>query len=460
MREARVKSVIEDLVRLIIEFMRKHHITHDEYRVATDLLVQTVKAGEESLLYDVFFEAESTDIGNSDRMGSLEAIEGPFYIPGAPIKHSARLLRIESVHTSILDIPLVRPHVVSVSRLEKQSFVLVRVRTADGIEGIGEAVVPGGPWWSGESIEGVEAMIQRYLAPLLIGEDASNIDYQIQRLNGMIPGAAFAKAGLEMALWDARGKSLDLPVYLLLGGAHRTRLPVTWALGADPPESVADEIQEKIAKGTHFSFKLKMGKVEPEADVARIADVCRRVPVGTALAVDLNGAWDESTAQRWIPALSDAGVTTIEQPVPRWDLDGLARLSQRVQAKIMADESLLDVRDALALVTSRGANVFAQKLAKSGGICQVQRIGNIAEAGGVCCYGGTTIETSLGTAAAVHAFCASASLTAGTELFGPLLLADDIVKEPVRYSDGYVHLNDGPGLGVVLDERKVAEYAR
>lgn len=84
MANERVKTVVEDLERLVLGFMRKHRITHDEYRAATNILVETVKAGEESLLYDVFFEAEATDIGNIDRTGSPEAIEGPFYIPGAP----------------------------------------------------------------------------------------------------------------------------------------------------------------------------------------------------------------------------------------------------------------------------------------------------------------------------------------------------------------------------------------
>jgi len=80
----RARAVVEDLESVLLAFMRKHHITHDEYRLATDVLINTVKAGEESLLFDVFFEAEATDIGNLGRAGSPEAIEGPFYLAGAP----------------------------------------------------------------------------------------------------------------------------------------------------------------------------------------------------------------------------------------------------------------------------------------------------------------------------------------------------------------------------------------
>lgn len=369
-------------------------------------------------------------------------------------------LRIKSIRSTILDIPLIRPHRVSVSTIEKQSILLVRVTSADGTEGIGEGVVPGGPWWGGESIEGMQSLIERYLTPLLVGEDAVRIDYLVQRMNKLIHGAAFAKAAIDMALWDLRGRSLGLPVYELLGGVHRTKLPVTWALGADPADVVAAEIQEKVKQGRHFSFKLKMGLLAPDEDVARIAAIARLIPGGTSLAVDLNGAWDEATARRWLPALHDANVSLVEQPVARWNVDALSRLTQRSPVRIMADESLLTVQDAALLAHRNAADVFVQKLAKSGGICAVQRIGVIAEAYGVACYGGTTIESSIGTAAAMHAFCASPSLTAGTELFGPLLLADDLVETPMRYADGHVLLNGGPGLGMVLDEDKVGKYTR
>lgn len=85
MTNPRVLAVVEDLERTLVGFIRKHRITHDEYRAATDLIVAEVQAGEGSLLFDVFLEAEATDVGNHEREGSIEAIEGPFYLPGAPL---------------------------------------------------------------------------------------------------------------------------------------------------------------------------------------------------------------------------------------------------------------------------------------------------------------------------------------------------------------------------------------
>jgi catechol 1,2-dioxygenase len=80
----RARNILEDLEQTLLQFVRKHKITHDEYRCATEILVDSVKAGEESLLYDVFVEAATTDTDNTGKRGSLEAIEGPFYLPNAP----------------------------------------------------------------------------------------------------------------------------------------------------------------------------------------------------------------------------------------------------------------------------------------------------------------------------------------------------------------------------------------
>lgn len=369
-------------------------------------------------------------------------------------------LLIESVHTTLLDIPLRRPHRFAVGSIDHQSVVLVRLRTAVGIEGIGEGVVPGGPWWGGESIEGVKILIDTYLAPLLVGQDAARVEQVVRLLERTINGAQFAKAAVEMAMWDARGKALAAPLHELFGGLCRDSVPVTWALGAEPAGRVIEEIQQKLDAAAHGSFKLKMGAGEPRDDVTRICAVADAVAATTSLRVDLNGAWDELTATRWLPVLQDAGIELIEQPVPAWNVDAMARLAGLLTAPVMADESLRTPQDALRLAGERAADVFAVKVAKSGGLSAVHRIAAIAEAAGVPWHGGTTIESSVGSAACAQLFCAMPGLSAGSELFGPLLLADDIVEEPVEYVRGRLWPPSGPGIGMCLDEAKVAKFTR
>jgi muconate cycloisomerase len=381
-------------------------------------------------------------------------------LDGAEPSAEALRLPIESVRTTLVDVPLLRPHRFSVLSMTRQSMLILRLRTSDGIEGIGEAVVPGGPWWGGESIEGIKALIDNYIAPLLIGQDASRVGAVAALLDRTIAAAQFAKAAVEMAIWDARGKALSVPLFELLGGLYRDRIPVTWAVGADPAATVIREIEEKLAAGSHSSFKLKMGASEPADDVARIGQIAAALAGATSLRVDLNGAWDEQTATLWLPALEAAGIELIEQPLPAWNLDGLARLAARLELPLMADESIRTPHDAARIARNHAASVLSVKIAKCGGLLPVQRIAAIAEGAGIFCHGGTTLESSIGTAASAHLFCATPGVNAGSELFGPLLLDGDLVQEPIRYENGHISPPAGPGLGVTLDEEMIDRYAR
>lgn len=369
-------------------------------------------------------------------------------------------LTIDSVDTTIVDLPLHRPHRFSAVTIDQQSYVLVRIRTREGIEGIGEAVVPGGPWWGGESIEGIKVVIDAYLAPLLIGQDATRVGHLRKAMDTRVARNPFAKASLEMALFDAWGKAVDLPIYELLGGLYHESIPVTWALGADEAKDVVEEIEGKLDAGQHSSFKLKMGAQDPARDVARVLDVAQVLAERTSLRVDLNCAWDELTATRWLPALEAGGVELVEQPVPGWNIDAMARLAALLQIPVMADESVWSPHDALVLARAAAADIFALKITKSGGLAAVRRIASIAGAAGIGCHGGTTIESSIGTAASVQLYAALPEITAGCELFGPLLLAEDVVAEGVQYRDGHLQVPRRPGLGVTLDEDKVRRFTR
>jgi muconate cycloisomerase len=374
--------------------------------------------------------------------------------------NASEALRISGMDTWVLDIPLVRPHKFSVSTMHTQGVLLIRLLTEDGIEGWGEGVVPGGPWWGGESVESMAALVEHHVRPFIVGQDVLRPEALGRRLGQLMGGAPFARAGVEMAAWDAAGRALGVPVYQLLGGLHHERLPVTWALGAQPADAIVEEIRDVLSGGRHASFKLKMGATPADADVARIQAVADALPREVPLAVDLNGAWDEYTSRRWLPALAEAGVQLVEQPLPAQDVSGLARLRSHSPVAIMADESLRTPGDALRLATENAVDVLALKVGKSGGLSAVRRIAAIAEAAGIGCYGGTTIETSVGTAASAHLFAATAALSHGTELFGPLLLEDDIAVEPVTYTAGELLLTHGPGYGINIDEDKVAKYTR
>lgn len=369
-------------------------------------------------------------------------------------------LTIERIDTTILDLPLRRAHRFSVTEIDHQPVLLVQLATSDAIVGLGEAVVPGGPWWGGDAIESIQALIDHYLAPSLVGASVGGINAVARLMDRLAPGNWVAKSAIEMALFDALGKALDTPVHQLLGGAVRTSLPVTWALGATDAGPVIEEARGRLDAGLNTSFKLKMGALPADEDVARIQEVADALGPRASVRVDLNGAWDEGTASRLLPQLQSSGIALVEQPLPGWAVEGMARLSQQLTVPIMADESVRTIQDALRVSQLRAGDVISLKVPKSGGLTRTQAVASIVEAAGIPCHGGTSIETSIGTSASLHTYCAVANVTWGCELFGPQLLREEAVTGGPVYRDGHVHVPQAPGLGVELDEAQVKELRR
>lgn len=369
-------------------------------------------------------------------------------------------LAIERVSTTILDVPLIRPHRFARTGMEAQPILLVTLTTRGGATGTGEGVVPGGPWWGGESVETMQVIVERYLAPLLLGRPVDDIAGIQQAMDDVVANNLYAKAAVEVALHDAWARSLGVPVHTLLGGLARTSIPVTWALGTEPAAEVIDEARGKLESGLHSSFKLKMGAQEPADDVARIVEVAQKLSCVASIRVDLNARWDLLTSLRWLPRLAEAGVDLVEQPVPGAQFEWLAEINAALPIPVMADESLRTPTDALRLTRLRAADVFSLKTTKSGGLRHTRAIAEIAAAAGVPCHGGTSIEGPIGTAASLQLACTSPAVTFGSELFGPLLMREQLLAEPLRYADGSLHLPDGPGLGVELDPAAVARFTR
>ncbi|AEA28173.1 muconate and chloromuconate cycloisomerase [Pseudonocardia dioxanivorans CB1190] len=368
--------------------------------------------------------------------------------------------RIDRVETVLLDVPLRRPHRFARTGMDAQSVLLVFIRTAGGVTGVGEGVVPGGPWWGGESVETMQLVIERFIAPLLVGRTVDDIAGIQRDVDNVMAANLYAKAAVEVALHDAWARCLDVPVHTLLGGLARRSVPVTWALGTEPAPVVIEEALAKIDAGLHHSFKLKMGAQDPADDVARICSVAEKLAGVAGVRVDINARWDLLTSLTHLPRLAEAGIELIEQPVPGAEFEALAEINRALPIPVMADESLRTPSDALRLARLRAADVFSLKTTKSGGLRATRAIAEVAAAAGIPCHGGTSIESPIGTAASLHLACAAPAVTWGSELFGPLLMREELLTTPLRYADGELHLPDGPGLGVELDPDAVRAWTR
>ncbi|WP_308218711.1 muconate/chloromuconate family cycloisomerase [Ciceribacter sp. RN22] len=365
---------------------------------------------------------------------------------------------IERIETMLVDLPTIRPHKLSVATMTGQTLMLVRIYSSDGIVGIGEGTTIGGLAYGGESPESMKLSIDRYFAPVMLGQDATRIQSLMARVGKMVKDNRFAKSAVETALLDAQGKRVGLPISELLGGRRRDRLAVAWTLASGDTARDIDEAEQMLSLRRHSTFKLKIGLLSVREDVAHVAAIKRALGDRGAVRVDINMAWTETEANLGIAALADAGCELVEQPVK--STAALGRLVRRFPIAVMADESLTGPESAFEIARTSGADVFAVKVEQSGGPFNAQRVAAIADAAGIELYGGTMLEGAIGTVVSAHVFSTFAELQWGTELFGPLLLTEEILERPLDFSNFSLTVPTGPGLGISLDEDKLKHFTR
>ena len=365
---------------------------------------------------------------------------------------------IDKIETFLVDLPTIRPHRLSVATMEGQTLMLVRLHMSDGIVGIGEGATIAGLAYGPESPESMKLHIDTYMAPLLAICDPTRIRATMEMLFKAVKGNHFAKSAVETALLDAQGQRVGLPVSELLGGRVRERLPVAWTLASGDTARDIAEAEEMLARRRHNVFKLKIGRHPVRQDVAHVAAIKAALGERASVRVDVNMAWGESEANFGLAALADAGCDLVEQPVA--SVAALARLTARGVIPVMADESLQGPASAYELAALHAADVFAVKIEQSGGLDAAARVAGIADAAGIALYGGTMLEGAVSTIASAHLFSTFPRLAFGTELFGPLLITEEILAEPLDYSDFELTLPKGPGLGIVLDEDRLARFRR
>lgn len=370
------------------------------------------------------------------------------------------MVKVEKIDTYLVDLPTVRPHVLSMTTISRQTLAIVEIYCSDGTIGIGEGTTIGGLAYGEESPEGIKLAIDTYFAPLLIGQNAERPAAAMARLDLNIVGNHFAKNAVETALLDAVGKRLSLPLSELLGGRVRDSVPVLWTLASGDTGRDIEEAAEMVNLRRHNVFKLKIGKRPVSEDVAHVGAIKRALGDSVSIRVDINQAWTEPQARRGIALLADAGADLVEQPVAKWNRAAMRRLVADAAIPIMADEALRGPMDGFDFAAQSAANIFSIKPAQSGGLFAARTLAGIAEASGVALYGGTMLEAGIGTVASAHLFATIAKLDWGTELFGPLLLTEEILTEPLVYADFALAVPVSAGLGITIDRERVARFRR
>lgn len=348
------------------------------------------------------------------------------------------------------DIPFSSPFPTSHEEHGPTRHAFVRLDTADHT-GYGEGTTL--TWFTGETSATMESVVRELLLPNVVGNASEDALTAVREVASRLPNNPGAKAAVEMALLDLRGKELGVPVADLLGPRYRDRVPCAWASGALPPETVADAVEEAYERG-YRTFKIKADG-DVDGDVERIDAVTTRLNRLGAddahVRVDANTGWESyERAYRAIDRIGPEYIEYFEQPLPVNRLAEMEALRRELAVPIFADEYVHDADDVRDVGgTPPTLSGFCAKLAKTGSLVDIVTMGRLAADDGLPVTLVSAFESSLGIAADVHIAAALPRLSSAAELGSGHLTEDPVV-------DGFgaeatLPVPDGPGLGVELD---------
>ena len=362
-----------------------------------------------------------------------------------------KISRIEAIPFAI---PYRKPLRFASGEVTVAEHVLVRVHVDDGL--IGTAEAPARPFTYGETQQSIVAVIDRLFAPQIIGLSPLQRELIHERLDRTV-GNPTAKAAIDIALWDVIGQSLGVPVTDLLGG-HGDRMRVAHMLGfAEPTEMVTEALRMRDEFGI-TTFKVKVGRRPIGLDIA----VCRalREALGddAELYVDGNRGWTASDSARALHAMDDLDLLFAEELCPADDVLGRRWLVQQSSIPFVADESATTPAEVTRELLGGSANGISIKTARSG-FTGAHRILSLCEGLGAEVVMGNQIDGQIGSLCSV-AFGAAfpATLRRAGELSNFLDMDDDLLTEPLQIRDGWLPVREAPGLGITVDQDKLAHY--
>lgn len=372
-------------------------------------------------------------------------------------------MRITKVECLPVSTPMKKPMVMPNTRITRIDSLVLKIHTDAGITGVADSGDTSS-WYRGELPDTMAAMIIEVIAPrILLGEDPRNIEKIVARMDLLVRDNNQAKATVDFALHDLKGKALGVPVYQLLGGRTIEGAEMGWVLSSDLPEKVAAEALEAQRQGFKL-LKMKTGFGDLDNDIAMVAAVRKAVGDRARLSIDANGFWTYEQALRTIREIDKYGLELVEQPLPHWDIVGMARLRQQVKTPIYADESAQELHHIREIIERQAADGLFIKTQKAGGLLKSQRFLTLARLAGLPVMCGCMIGSGLETSPAAHLWVsdqwASMYLNEST---GPLTIhgvwstvglepGHDIARNMVRIEGAKLYPNEGPGFGIELDE--------
>lgn len=364
-------------------------------------------------------------------------------------------LQIEKVDVFGVAMPLVGTFTSGGISKQVTKCVVIRLTASDGTIGI-SSIEPSASATSPGTAPELMVTLRDHIAPALIGQDPMNIHQSIELLDKLTPTQPGAAAGAEMACVDLASRICGVPMHTYLGGAVMPSVEFNGWIGMLPPDEAAVEALRWHKAGFH-SAKIKVGS-GVDADRDRIAAVRDAVGDTMKLRIDANTQYDAETSLKLCAKIRQYDLQLFEQPAPKDDITGLARVRRDGGIPVMADETISDHESLIAVIKAEAADFVKFGIKQAGGILRAARMLATAEAAGIPCVVGHGFGLDPSTMAEIMLSATSRNVVVGLECVGPLKVLDTVTTTRLDISTGKLTLPDGPGIGLSLDEAKLETY--
>jgi len=355
-------------------------------------------------------------------------------------------MKITRVEVWPLELKLSEPYTIAYETIATTTNVVLRVETDRGAVAWGCAAPD--LEVTGEAVEDVLAGLREVAEPVLLGADPLRTARLLERCRRGLADRPATLAAVDLALHDLLGKVCGLPLWRVLGG-YRERIRTSMTIGILPTDETVDQARRWVVHGFR-ALKLKGGQ-DPEADAERVRRVREAVGSGIALRFDANQGFTVEQTLAFVEAARTAGLELLEQPTPRSEPDLLGRVTAGVPIPVMADESLMSLRDAFRLARRDLVDMVNVKLMKVGGIAAALQINAVARAARLEVMVGCMDEMGLGIAAGLH-FALARPNVRYADLDGHFDLVGDPSRDAVIVRDGWLQPTGRPGLGFDLED--------